>query len=99
MGYATLYGDMAGGLAVLKDVYKGLVYDLVRWRNQRAGRELVPGSVLERPPSAELRHEQRDDESLPPYEVLDAILEGYIEEDLDAAELVARPSPPRTWSA
>ena len=93
VGYATLYGDMAGGLAVLKDVYKGLVYDLVRWRNQRAGRELVPGSVLERPPSAELRHEQRDDESLPPYEVLDAILEGYIEEDLDAAELVARSLP------
>jgi NAD+ synthase (glutamine-hydrolysing) len=93
VGYATLYGDMAGGLAVLKDVYKGLVYDLVRWRNQQAGRELVPGSVLERPPSAELRYEQRDDESLPPYEVLDAILEGYIEDDLDAAELVARSLP------
>jgi NAD+ synthase (glutamine-hydrolysing) len=93
VGYATLYGDMAGGLAVLKDVYKGLVYDLVRWRNGQAGRELVPGSVLERPPSAELRHEQRDDESLPPYEVLDAILEGYIEDDLDAAELVARSLP------
>ncbi len=93
VGYATLYGDMAGGLAVLKDVYKGLVYDLVRWRNQAAGRELVPASVLERPPSAELRHDQRDDESLPPYEVLDAILEGYIEDDLDAAELVARSLP------
>ena len=93
VGYATLYGDMAGGLAVLKDVYKGLVYDLVRWRNEQAGRELVPASVLERPPSAELRHDQRDDESLPPYEVLDAILEGYIEDDLDAAELVARSLP------
>jgi NAD+ synthase (glutamine-hydrolysing) len=94
VGYATLYGDMAGGFAVLKDVYKGQVYELVRWRNEEAGRELVPGSVLERPPSAELRYEQRDDESLPPYEVLDEILEGYIEEDLDAAELVHRGLPP-----
>jgi NAD+ synthase (glutamine-hydrolysing) len=93
VGYATLYGDMAGGFAVLKDVYKGQVYRLVRWRNEQAGRELVPASVLERPPSAELRHEQRDDESLPPYELLDRILEGYIEEDLDAVELVHRGLP------
>jgi NAD+ synthase (glutamine-hydrolysing) len=94
VGYATLYGDMAGGFAVLKDVFKGWVYRLVRWRNERAGRELVPASVLERPPSAELRHEQLDEESLPPYEVLDAILAGYVEEDLDAAELVGRGLPP-----
>jgi NAD+ synthase (glutamine-hydrolysing) len=93
VGYATLYGDMAGGFAVLKDVYKGQVYRLVRWRNEQAGRELVPASVLERPPSAELRYEQRDDESLPPYELLDQILEGYIEEDLDATELVHRGLP------
>ena len=93
VGYATLYGDMAGGFAVLKDVYKGQVYELVRWRNEEAGRELVPASVLDRPPSAELRHEQRDDESLPPYDVLDQILEGYIEEDLDAIELVHRGLP------
>ena len=93
VGYATLYGDMAGGFAVLKDVYKGQVYRLVRWRNAEAGRELVPASVLERPPSAELRYEQRDDESLPPYELLDQILEGYIEEDLDAAELAHRGLP------
>jgi NAD+ synthase (glutamine-hydrolysing) len=93
VGYATLYGDMAGGFAVLKDVYKGQVYRLVRWRNEQEGRELVPGSVLDRPPSAELRYEQRDDESLPPYDVLDRILEGYIEEDLDAAELVHRGLP------
>jgi NAD+ synthase (glutamine-hydrolysing) len=93
VGYATLYGDMAGGFAVLKDVYKGQVYELVRWRNEHEGSELVPASVLERPPSAELRHEQRDDESLPPYEVLDQILEGYVEEDLDAAELVHRGLP------
>jgi NAD+ synthase (glutamine-hydrolysing) len=93
VGYATLYGDMAGGFAVLKDVYKGWVYKLARWRNQLEGRELVPASVLERPPSAELRYEQRDDESLPPYHVLDRILEGYIEEDLDAADLVHRGLP------
>jgi NAD+ synthase (glutamine-hydrolysing) len=93
VGYATLYGDMAGGFAVLKDVYKTWVYTLVRWRNAQEGRELVPASVLDRPPSAELRHEQRDDESLPPYDLLDRILEGYIEEDLDAVELVHRGLP------
>jgi NAD+ synthase (glutamine-hydrolysing) len=90
VGYATLYGDMAGGFAVLKDVFKGTVYRLVEWRNQQAGSELVPHSVIERPPSAELRYEQRDDQSLPPYDVLDAILEGYVEQDLDAEELTAR---------
>ena len=90
VGYATLYGDMAGGFGVLKDVFKGTVYRLVRWRNEQAGRELVPASVLDRPPSAELRHEQTDQDSLPPYEVLDTILAGYVEEDLDAVELVRR---------
>jgi NAD+ synthase (glutamine-hydrolysing) len=90
VGYATLYGDMAGGFGVLKDVFKGAVYRLVRWRNEQAGRELVPASVLDRPPSAELRHEQTDQDSLPPYDVLDAILAGYVEEDLDAVELVRR---------
>jgi NAD+ synthase (glutamine-hydrolysing) len=93
VGYATLYGDMAGGLSVLKDVFKGWVYRLVRWRNEQAGRELVPASVLERPPSAELRHEQLDEDSLPPYDVLDAILAGYVEEDLDGEELVRRGLP------
>jgi NAD+ synthase (glutamine-hydrolysing) len=93
VGYATLYGDMAGGFAVLKDVYKTWVYRLVRWRNEQEGRELVPASVLERPPSAELRHEQRDEDSLPPYDLLDRILEGYIEDDLDAVELVHRGLP------
>jgi NAD+ synthase (glutamine-hydrolysing) len=88
VGYATLYGDMAGGFAVLKDVFKGDVYRLVRWRNEKAGRELVPASVLERPPSAELRYEQRDQDSLPPYDVLDPILEAYVEQDLDAEEIV-----------
>jgi NAD+ synthase (glutamine-hydrolysing) len=90
VGYATLYGDMAGGFAVLKDVFKLLVYRLVEWRNEQEDRELVPAEVISRPPSAELRHDQRDDQSLPPYEVLDAILAGYVEQDLDAPALVAR---------
>src|ERR687896_270780 len=93
VGYATLYGDMAGGFAVLKDVFKTTVYQLVRWRNEQAGRGIVPASVLERPPSAELRYEQTDQDSLPEYEVLDAILAGYVEEDLDAMELVRRGLP------
>jgi NAD+ synthase (glutamine-hydrolysing) len=93
VGYATLYGDMAGGFALLKDVFKGWVYRLVRWRNEQEGSELIPASVLERPPSAELRHEQRDQDSLPPYDVLDAILAGYVEEDLDAVELARRGLP------
>ena len=93
VGYATLYGDMAGGFAVLKDLFKGWVYRLVRWRNRTAGRELVPVSVIERPPSAELRADQRDDQSLPAYEVLDLILAGYVEQDLDAAELVRQGLP------
>ncbi len=93
VGYATLYGDMAGGFAVLKDVFKQWVYRLARWRNAQAGRDLVPATVLERPPSAELRADQLDEQSLPPYDVLDAILEGYVEDDLDAGELVAKGLP------
>jgi NAD+ synthase (glutamine-hydrolysing) len=88
VGYATLYGDMAGGFAVIKDVPKTLVYELVRYRNEREGRELVPTSVLERAPSAELRPDQRDDDSLPPYEVLDPILEAYVEEDRGREEII-----------
>ncbi|MEA2411471.1 MAG: hypothetical protein QOC77_2032 [Thermoleophilaceae bacterium] len=93
VGYATLYGDMAGGFAVLKDVYKGWVYRLVEWRNEKAGRDLVPSDVVTRPPSAELRADQRDDQSLPSYDVLDAILFGYIEGDLDAEQLVRQGLP------
>jgi NAD+ synthase (glutamine-hydrolysing) len=93
VGYATLYGDMAGGFAVLKDVYKGWVYRLVEWRNEKEGRDLVPSDVVTRPPSAELRPEQRDDESLPSYDILDAILFGYIEGDLDAEQLVRQGLP------
>src|SRR6185503_7277670 len=88
VGYATLYGDMAGGLAVIKDVPKQLVYELVAHRNAR-GAELVPRSVLDRAPSAELRADQRDEDSLPPYALLDRVLEGYVERDLSRAELIA----------
>ncbi|MGO9559924.1 MAG: NAD+ synthase [Acidimicrobiales bacterium] len=89
VGYATLYGDMAGGYAVIRDVPKTLVYELCEWRNGVAGTDLVPANVLAKPPSAELRPDQRDDESLPPYEVLDPILQGYVEQDRTIEELVA----------
>jgi NAD+ synthase (glutamine-hydrolysing) len=94
VGYATLYGDMAGGFAVIKDVPKTLVYELVRYRNQREGRELVPASVLERAPSAELRPDQRDEDSLPPYEVLDPILAAYVEGDRGREEIIADGAAP-----
>jgi len=93
VGYSTLYGDSAGGFAVIKDVPKQLVYRLTRHRDERAGGELVPHELFTRAPSAELRPDQRDDESLPPYEVLDAILEGYVEHDLGRDQLVARGLP------
>jgi NAD+ synthase (glutamine-hydrolysing) len=95
VGYATLYGDMAGGFAVIKDVPKTLVYELVRYRNGLEGRELVPTSVLERPPSAELRPQQRDEDSLPPYEVLDRILEAYVERDEDPGRIAEEDGIPR----
>ena len=88
-GYSTLYGDSAGGFAVIKDVAKTLVYELCRYRNARAGRELIPEAVLVKAPSAELRPDQRDDESLPPYEVLDPVMAGYVEGDRSADDLVA----------
>ena len=93
VGYSTLYGDTAGGFAVIKDVPKLLVYELCRHVNERHGREIVPHEVFDKPPSAELRPDQRDDQSLPPYEVLDPILEGYVERDLTSAELVAAGHP------
>jgi NAD+ synthase (glutamine-hydrolysing) len=96
VGYATLYGDMAGGFAVIKDVFKLLVYRLVRWRNESDGRELIPESVLERPPSAELRPDQLDEDSLPPYELLDRILEAYVERDEGIEDLVAEGLPEET---
>ena len=93
VGYATLYGDMAGGFAVIKDVPKTLVYRLTERRNERAGRELVPASVIERAPSAELRPDQRDSDSLPPYDLLDRILEAYVERDEGREEMIAAGLP------
>ena len=86
-GYSTLYGDMAGGFAVIKDVPKMLVYALSRDRNERAMKALIPETVLEKAPSAELRPDQKDSDSLPEYDVLDPIIEGYVEDDLSIAEL------------
>jgi NAD+ synthase (glutamine-hydrolysing) len=88
VGYSTLYGDMAGGFSVIRDVPKTLVYRLARWRNQAS--VVIPESVLDKPPSAELRPGQLDTDSLPPYELLDPILEGYVEEDASVDELVAK---------
>ena len=88
VGYATLYGDMAGGFAAIKDVPKVLVYELARWRNEQGDHPVVPERVLTRPPSAELRPDQKDSDSLPPYEVLDPILQAYVEEDQSIAEIV-----------
>jgi len=90
VGYSTLYGDTAGGFAVLKDVPKTLVYDLCRYRNEKAGRELIPQRVLLKAPSAELRPDQKDSDSLPPYELLDPILEAYIEESASLEEMVRK---------
>jgi NAD+ synthase (glutamine-hydrolysing) len=90
VGYSTLYGDMAGGFAVIKDVPKTLVYRICRYVNETERREVVPESVLTKEPSAELRPGQRDVDSLPPYEILDPILEAYIEEDKGVREIVAR---------
>ncbi len=99
VGYTTLYGDLAGGLAVIKDVPKTLVYRLCQWRNSAIGAvagaasEPIPASILERAPSAELRHDQRDEDSLPPYELLDRILQGYIELDHGREQLLAEGLP------
>jgi len=87
VGYATLYGDMAGGFAAIKDVFKTMVYRLAAWRNRAA--PVIPDRVLTRAPSAELRPDQKDTDSLPPYEILDPILERYVERDRSPAEIVA----------
>lgn len=92
VGYTTLYGDMAGGLAPLKDVYKTVVFSLARWRNTQG--EVIPHSTIERPPTAELRPAQLDTDSLPPYEVLDRILARYLEERWSAAQIIAEGTEP-----
>ena len=90
-GYATLYGDMAGGFAVLKDVYKSLAFRLARWRNTLG--PVIPQNIIDRPPSAELKHDQTDQDSLPPYEMLDAIIEAYMERDQSPREIIAAGFP------
>ena len=85
VGYCTLYGDMCGGLAVISDVFKTQVYALARWMNR--DREIIPVNTIEKPPSAELRPDQKDQDSLPPYDILDAILRGYVEEGLSRRDL------------
>src|SRR5499433_2904984 len=96
VGYTTLYGDMAGGFAVIKDVPKMLVYDVARHVNSRAGRPVIPETVFTRAPSAELRPNQTDQDTLPPYDELDRILEGYVEEDQGVNDLIARGFPAET---
>ncbi|MFH1650500.1 MAG: NAD+ synthase [Chloroflexota bacterium] len=89
-GYSTLYGDMAGGFAVIKDVPKTMVYDLVKYRNSRGGKGVIPAAIVSKAPSAELRPDQKDTDTLPPYEQLDAMLTSYVEEDESIEQLVAR---------
>lgn len=96
VGYSTLYGDMAGGFAVLKDVFKTTVYQLAEWKNRSAQREVIPRAVLDKEPSAELREGQRDIDSLPPYPILDGILKLYVEDDRSATDIVALGYDPET---
>jgi NAD+ synthase (glutamine-hydrolysing) len=88
VGYCTLYGDMAGGLAVISDVPKTMIYELARWINRE--REIIPKSTIEKAPSAELKPNQKDQDTLPPYEILDEILQLYVEENLSARDIIAR---------
>ena len=87
-GYTTLYGDMAGGFAVIKDVSKTMVYELTRYRNSLAGSELIPSAIVEKTPSAELRPEQKDTDTLPAYDVLDLVLTAYVEEDKSVEQII-----------
>ena len=97
MGYATLYGDMAGGFAVLKDVPKTLVYELSRWRNENGSPvDVIPREIIDKPPSAELRPDQKDEDSLPPYEILDSILQAYVEEDKSYQDILSLGYDPDT---
>jgi NAD+ synthase (glutamine-hydrolysing) len=93
VGYATLYGDMAGGFAVIKDVFKTMVYRVSRRYNESRGRDVIPARVLTKPPSAELRPGQKDSDSLPEYDLLDPILKMYVEEDRSVPEMVAAGNP------
>ena len=93
VGYTTLYGDTAGGFAVIKDVFKTMVYKLSHYINEINGREVIPKSVIDRVPTAELRPNQKDSDSLPEYDLLDKILKGYVEEDKSARQLIAEGLP------
>jgi NAD+ synthase (glutamine-hydrolysing) len=93
VGYCTLYGDMGGALAVIADLPKTFVYRVAREVNRRAGRDVIPESTLTKAPSAELRPDQTDQDSLPPYDVLDAVLERYVEQQLGAEEIIAAGFP------
>ena len=88
-GYTTLYGDMAGGFAVIKDVSKTMVYELARYRNSLTDSEIIPPTVIDKAPSAELKPEQKDADTLPPYELLDPVLTAYVEEDKSVAQIIA----------
>jgi len=90
VGYCTIYGDMAGGFSPLKDVYKTTVYALCEYRNKLAGYDLIPRAIITKPPSAELRPDQTDQDSLPPYDLLDAVLELYVEKEMGVAEIIAQ---------
>lgn len=94
VGYSTIYGDMVGGFSVLKDVFKTTVYDLARWRNRES--EVIPSNSIDKPPSAELRPNQKDSDSLPPYEELDPILRLYIEDDRGVEDIIAAGHDPET---
>jgi NAD+ synthase (glutamine-hydrolysing) len=96
VGYCTLYGDMCGGFAVIKDVPKTLVYEICSYLNERGGQPIIPEYIMTRPPSAELRENQKDSDSLPPYDILDPILELYVEEDLSAESIIAEGFPQET---
>src|SRR5207342_3713462 len=89
VGYATIYGDMCGGYAPIKDLYKTEVFALARWRNTVGGNPVIPQAVIDRPPSAELRDNQKDQDSLPPYDVLDAILLRHVDQEQSRADIVA----------
>lgn len=95
VGYCTLYGDMVGGFSVIKDVPKMMVYELARYRNRVAGQNLIPESILTKPPSAELRPGQKDTDALPPYEVLDPIMQAYVERDLSYEEIISQGFDPK----
>ena len=93
VGYATLYGDMAGGFAVIKDVQKTLVYRLSEHKNKRSNKEVIPVSILTKAPTAELRPGQKDEDALPPYELLDDILERFVEKDMGVKEIIEEGFP------